>query len=273
MRYPAHRFGRRPAALAALLAVVIGASLAAPARAQSESLIELFIRERYAALAEAALARMNAPAPLAPVRLPTPADTVFARFTPPPPPPPEPVPPPFADATWRHVRRLEAAWFEERFGNVRRAFIANNDLRNRVDTTWTRVLRARLEDRFGPPTRALADLDWTGAPPAEPFQFEYWFVVNDTIPLVVTDVGGPFERGLIFSADARLRADLPELRDAFYRELLAESRLAPYVDFVLRQGMWYRAGYDGARFFVDAIPRPRVVNRPVVSRADARQRE
>jgi hypothetical protein len=87
-------------------------------------------------------------------------------------------------------------------------------------------------------------------------QFAYWFVVNDSIPVRVTDERGPTGRGLIVSTDRAYRDRLVALRAALLDPLRREES-APYVDYYYDDATrrWYRVGYDGRSFFRERISR------------------
>ncbi len=163
----------------------------------------------------------------------------------------------FDKTSWRMVRRLQRNWFRSRFDSVQWAYLGNSEGRP-VDTTWTRELRGRLESRFGQPTRTLLELDRTAGPrPDEYIQFEYWLVLNDTIPLIVMDTGGPFDRGVVVAADGRFRSLLGQIRHALWLEL-AGVEPAAYVDYYYdaEERAWYRTGYEGSRYTTTRIKQP-----------------
>lgn len=170
--------------------------------------------------------------------------------------------PSFPIESVRRVRTLERSWFQERYRAVEWAFLGSGSRLTFADTSRTRDLRARLQARFGPPTRSLAEVysnEWVQAPDSTrevPIQFEYWFIVNDSIPVRVSDVGGPRERGVIVSTDRRYREDLVALRSALFRPLKTVER-GPYVDYYYEQSTrrWYRVGFDGQTFFRERISR------------------
>ncbi|MFB6099091.1 MAG: hypothetical protein ABEK84_08285 [Salinibacter sp.] len=181
------------------------------------TLIERYRMARYRVLARRYLRRMGR-LPIYPPRpLPTPTDSLF------------PAPssrdtataerPAFPLHDVRPVRHLEQTWFRERFAETEWAFLGETPRPTFFDTTRTLDLRARLQAQFGSPTRTLADKPLR-KPPGERPQFEYWFVVNDSIPVQVMDVRGPKGRGLIVAADQAYRDRLPALR----RALLAPLR-------------------------------------------------
>ena len=182
----------------------------------------------------------------------------------------EPVPdePRFEVTNWRMVKKLEREWFAKQHAETPWAYLGSN-FWTPIDTTQTSRWRAILEATFGAPTKTLAELDFSREIRLDEYiQFEYWFVLNDSIPLRVMDVNGPFERGLVVSTDQQYRDLLYDIRQAFLLDLATSAPLKPYVDYYYHTalGAWYRAGYDGARFYLKAIPRPNMrFGRPWVS--------
>lgn len=162
----------------------------------------------------------------------------------------------------RRVRDLERSWFQDRYRDVEWAFLGTSTQFTVFDTTRTRDLRARLQAQFGEPTRTMAEVysrEWRRAPDSTrdpPIQFEYWFIVNDSMPVRVMDVNGPSDRGVIVSTRRRHRHQLHALRAALLRPLRTPTR-APYVDYYYESetGRWYRVGFDGTDFFRERISR------------------
>jgi len=158
----------------------------------------------------------------------------------------------------RQVPRLGRNWFAEKYAATDWAFLGTSPHLTLLDTARTRELRARLQAQFGDPTRTTVDhpdSTWTDAP-----QFEYWFVVNDSIPVRVSDARGPRGRGLVVSTEQRLRGRLPALRAALLRPLHRPAR-APFVDYYHDNATdrWYRTGFDGRSFFRTRVPRSRII--------------
>lgn len=168
--------------------------------------------------------------------------------------------PPFPVDDIRVVRRLERTWFQNQYGAKGWSFLGPSMQLTVLDTTRTRDLRARLQAQYGDPTYTPAEVDlkeWAREPDSSRegiVQFAYWFVVNDSIPVRVTDVNGPQERSLVVSTERTYRDQLPELRAALLDPLRREER-APYVDYFYEKETrrWYRTGYDGASFFRERI--------------------
>lgn len=260
--------GRGRAAVAVGVAIFVGwiASFGllgpAPVHAQPTESDDTTLAERYrSARLQVVAQRLLGPSEtlpvLGPVPIPTSSDTLRPDW-------------PGQDATpkrafplssVRPVRRQDRTAFRERFAETNWAFLGTSPRPTFFDTTRTPELRARLQAQFGAPTQTLEDIrpgssssqspdsTWAGRA-----QFEYWFVVNDSIPVRVTDARGPRDRGLIVTTDRRLRDRLKALR----RTLLAplqQSVPALYVDYYYdpRVDRWYRTGYDGQTYFLDEI--------------------
>ena len=179
-------------------------------------------------------------------------DTMHPDYVPPP-----PEVEPLTINTWKQYRRLERNTFNQRFKHVNWAYLGGNHF-TYVDTSFTRILRARMQKRFGAPTKTLVELDYSRNLQQEEYiQFEYWFVLNDSIPFIVMDVNGPFDRGFVIMSDEKYRDHLLTLRQQFLGDLYEDSP-APYVDYYYdyRRRQWYRTGFDGRRFFTFAIGQP-----------------
>lgn len=247
-----------PSASAAMLALLMGLGAASPLQAQS--LVEMYRSARFRVQASSILETNGRRAvPMESASLPYVTDSVrrrIERFFPPETPPSVEVRPPIRVTESRLVPKLARGWFEEKFPHIRWSYLGSNGT-TALDTTFTRELRARLQAQFGAPTFTMADYD-SETSERENIQFEYWFVLNDSIPLVVMDVNGPFERGVVVATDSRYREMLPELRNEFLSQIVESRRRAPYVDYYYlpEQTMWFRTGYFGGRFFLDRIPKP-----------------
>ena len=223
-------------------------------------LIKRYLAARFLSQARQILTDQGpAVPPLEPIRLATTADSLL----PPPPDTGNTDDGPNFEITERHVvQRLERSWFQREFGDTPWAFLGNSSYLSPLDTTFTRILRARMEAQFGPPTRTLADrLEGDGTVEGDYVQFEYWFVVNDSIPAIVMDVHGPYDRGVIVATDRRYRDELQAFRDALLAPLLESAARKPYVDYFYdtEVARWYRTGFDGADYFIEPIPRSRII--------------
>ena len=249
--------GRGAAVALLCLLIILGA---APAKAQD--LAELLRAERFRAVSAEKIGQKITPA--APKRIHAPvADSLWAwaQRLQAPPQASRLAAPSFEVTERRAFGRLERPVFEERFGETPWAYLGAEG-RSLLDTMRTAALRARLEAQFGPPTFVLADLERPrGGKDGEFIQFEYWFAVNDTIPVVVMDTGGPFDRGLVLASHARYRDRLPALRAALLEPIVASDERAPFLDFFYdsEAGQWYHTGFDGRAFFTRPVPYGRLI--------------
>lgn len=264
--------GRWRGALVALVVLAWGLG-PPPAQAQTQAADTLNLIERYRTARVQSLARQALrrgwtaralPPDSVPVRRPRllrPPDSSRAQDE-------DESAPAFPIEDLRAVHPLERGWFKDEYGDTDWSFLGASTHLTFFDTTYTRELRARFQAQFGDPTQTLADLPDTSR--IGEAQFEYWFVVNDSIPVRVTDANGPRDRGLIVATDRRLRGRLPELRAALLQPLRQPER-APYVDYYYdttedEDRRWYRAGFDGQSFFLNRIPRSDIMTgrRPYV---------
>ncbi len=255
-----------PVFTAVVLFMCLGAS---PLRAQS--LIEMYRNARFQAQAQQVFDEHGLAAKPMPVDwVPYVSDSMrahMARFFPPEIEPP--APPRLEIREWQLIPKLGRSWFERNYGADGWSFLGNNAM-TRLDTTFTREIRARLESEFGTPTQTIADLEESeNLPLGDLIQFEYWFVLNDSIPLRVMDVNGPLERGVVVASEQKYRHLLPELRDRLDVHLLEHAGRAPYADYYYLpdQRMWFITGFDGRRYFLNRISKPNLrLGRPLLEK-------
>ena len=158
---------------------------------------------------------------------------------------------------WARVPAREQGTFIERFREAYWVSARPGSLP--IDTMRTADLRGRLQRVFGKPTRnadAVRQQNYSGS---EHVQFEYWFVVNDSIPALVLDIDGPFGNGLVLAGDEGYEKYLPLLKADLSERLTAVSGPDPWVDYYhsYDRQAWYRTGYNGAETFVVTIRPPR----------------
>ena len=127
-----------------------------------------------------------------------------------------------------------------------------------LDTVGTHTLRGQLQAAFGGPTRNADAQRRYGYGGSEFIQFEYWFVVNDSIPVLALDIDGPFGRGLLIASDEPHAALLPRLK-ADLSARLDGRRPDPWVDYyhAYERRTWYRTGFNGTEGFTIDVRAPR----------------
>lgn len=246
------------------------------AQNQHLPLVERYRRARLTIVVDSVLHTLPPTLPFrSPVHLDTPADTLVAwveQWQRKSVPAAIPESPPEEGDRWKLYSRLERSLFEQTFSNTLWAFLGTTRYRTPVDTTNTSQIRARLQAAFGAPTRTVMELDDAGQlAPGDYIQFEYWFVLNDTIPLKVVDVNGPMNRGVIVASDERYRDTLFEIRQTFLEEVVTDTTAAPFTDYYYHYETrrWYRAGYTGIRYFVERIAPPnRELGRPRIHKPE-----
>jgi len=169
------------------------------------------------------------------------------------------------------VSRLKISEFRDAFSSTQWAFTGSNS-RAVVDTMRTSDIRARLQTLYGAPTRTLHELPEPDSLTREQIlQFEYWFVVNDSINVVVMDVNGPWDRGVVLAADMRFRTELRVMKESFLGQHIPQAVRTPFTDYFYNvdQQAWYLTGWDGASFFDERIGRPdKKLGRPATRRSE-----
>ena len=155
---------------------------------------------------------------------------------------------------WRKIATEEQGKFLDRFREVFWRSIATPFPQ---DTVATPQFRAHLSGLFGAPTRSAAAMEHEQSAGSEYVQFEYWLIANDSIPVLVLDIDGPFGLGVLVAADEAYADDFAALKDDLIGRVF-ESEPAPYADYYhsLDRQQWYRTGFDGKEYFILETQRP-----------------
>ena len=170
---------------------------------------------------------------------------------------PDPIPL-FSVERWEKISHLRAPTHELAFNTTQWAFTGSNS-RSPIDTMRTADLRSRFQTVFGAPTRTLVESpDPDSLQREQIIEFEYWFLLNDSIRVAVIDVNGPWDRGVVLAADQRFRSQLPTIKRDFLEQLIPAAERTGFTDYYynLDQRTWYLTGFDGASFFDRRIERP-----------------
>ncbi len=129
----------------------------------------------------------------------------------------------------------------------------------KIDDLQTNEIRARLQAAFGDPTRTLRDLINTASfRPGKAIQFEYWFAVDDSIPMVVLDWDGPFGSGLTFGGSSKYVDLMPQIKRAFAKKLMSVDTLANYQDYFYspEREQWYMVKHEDGSYTTSKIESP-----------------
>ncbi len=159
------------------------------------------------------------------------------------------------------IENNDRSAFQRRFSNVRWTG-AGFEGSTVIDRIPTRELRARLQKVFGDPSQKLKDLiDGNDFRPGHYIQFEYWFVINDEIPMMVLDIDGPFGNGLVFAGASRFVDLMPEIKRTLSGQLMSITELAEYEDhyYDINDQQWYLVRYHDGVFSNEKISRPAVL--------------
>ena len=173
---------------------------------------------------------------------------------------------PLPELVWRKTTPEAQGGFLEQYREV---YWTSMSTRAPIDTLGTPVLRGRLQATFGTPTRNADALRKVGYAGSEYVQFEYWLVVNDSIPILAMDVDGPFGQGLLLAGPEAYERFLPQIKGDLSERLLARPGADPYVDYYLsyERDQWFRTGYNGTDYFQRTVRQPpRWTRRPRVDR-------
>lgn len=182
---------------------------------------------------------------------------VYNQLNPTPPAPP-PIEPAFVVSTIEYIGPGVRDGWIKRFQREEWAFIGNTSLLP-IDTLFTRDIRSRLEGNYGPPTVALGEEGiHLRTDSDESIEFEYWFVLNDAMPVILIDVNGPWDRGLVMSVPSKFRDILFDVKETFLGQLSESDVRMPFADYYFNpdQNQWYVTVYDGASFYDVRIDSP-----------------
>ncbi|HKJ31718.1 MAG TPA: hypothetical protein VKA34_07815 [Balneolales bacterium] len=165
----------------------------------------------------------------------------------------------FKAPTIKKVSHANRKKFKKRFANYK---WTGQGLykKTTIDHVPTAELRARLQKVFGNPTQKVGDLIHKhNFRPAEYIEFEYWFVVNDSIPMMVLDVDGPFSKGLTYVGASRYIDLMPGIKRTFSKKLMSVKKLAPYSDYFYspERKKWYLVKYKNGKFSHKRIKQPK----------------
>lgn len=175
----------------------------------------------------------------------------------------------FFSLTYSAQAQFEEPQFEKVTHEERAAFIRNhintmkqtgkglyND--DQLDNIPTSELRARMEAVFGAPTQTIGDmLRKPNFRPGMAIQFEYWFVVDGKIPLIVLDSKGPFGRELVYSGASQYIDLMPQIMRTFSQKLM-EAKPAEFQDYYYSadKEKWYDVRYENGEYITKEIDSP-----------------
>lgn len=165
---------------------------------------------------------------------------------------------PFGKPEFEKVTQAQRSDFQHRYRDINWSGAGFRGLVV-TDHIPTREIRARLQKAFGEPTQKVDDLvNQSNFRPGHYIQFEYWFIINGSIPLMILDVDGPFGNGLVYGGASRYIDLMPEIKRTLSGILMDVDNLAEYQDYYydLDNGDWYRVEYKDGTFSNEKIAQP-----------------
>lgn len=150
------------------------------------------------------------------------------------------------------------AWFSNEFEDVNWTGEGFYD-RTVLDERQTNEIRARLQEVYGDPTKTIGDLiNNEDFRPAQAIQFEYWFVIDDSIPMMILDIDGPFGRGLVYAGASKYIDLMPQIKRYFAKEMMAVKELPSYQDYYysVERRQWFNVTHDNGAFRTKEISSP-----------------
>lgn len=164
----------------------------------------------------------------------------------------------FEEPEIRKVEYNERAEFQQRFANIN---WTGQGLYNptTIDRIPTIELRSRLQSVFGDPTQTISDLINNNFRPGKAIQFEYWFIIDNEMPLMILDLDGPFENGLVYVGASRYIDMMPQVKRTLNRKLMGEEgNPADFSDYFFspEREQWYLVQYKDGDYKHEIITRP-----------------
>jgi hypothetical protein len=165
---------------------------------------------------------------------------------------------PFRVPEFRKIELAEAANFERTHRNVMWSGQGFQG-RTAIDQIPAVELRARLQTVFGNPTKRLEDLiTKPGFRLGEAIQYEYWFMVNENIPIMILDIDGPFATGLVYAGPVAFMDYLPEIKRTLSAILMEPTRFEEFTDIFYspERNQWFEIMYKDGEFETKETARP-----------------
>ncbi|MBO6523754.1 MAG: hypothetical protein JJ971_08020 [Balneolaceae bacterium] len=162
----------------------------------------------------------------------------------------------FEEPDIKKVEIEDAEAFEERFAQIK--WTGEGFNYNSLDRIPAIEIRARLEGVFGKPTKTIEDIVEDGELRAgKAIQFEYWFIIDGEIPMMVLDLDGPFADGLVYVGASRYIDLMPQVKRTLTR-LVTEVEPKEYTDYFYspERYQWYKVTYADGLYKKEEIDLP-----------------
>lgn len=164
----------------------------------------------------------------------------------------------FSEPEFEKMNKDQWGWFMNKFDDVKLTGQGLYD-KMEIDSKQTSELRARLQAVFGEPTKTIEDLiDGKDFRPGEAIQFEYWFTVDDSIPMMILDVDGPFGEGLVYGGASKYIDLMPQIKRTFSQKLMGVQAPEEFTDYFYspEREQWFEVSYKNGDYSTREIDSP-----------------
>ncbi|MEX0722073.1 MAG: hypothetical protein WD059_15455 [Balneolaceae bacterium] len=167
-----------------------------------------------------------------------------------------------AQAQFEETEIIKVDWddraaFQDRFSEIKWTGQGFNF--NQLDRMPAIEIRANLQSVFGDPTQRVEDIIQKDGylRDGKSIQFEYWFIVDGEIPMMVLDLEGPFDNGLVYVGASRYIDLMPQVKRTLTRQL-GESSPKEYTDYFFspERQQWYKVSYSAGEYKKEEIEQP-----------------
>ena len=162
----------------------------------------------------------------------------------------------FEEPKIQKVENEDATKFEQRFTDIK--WTGQGFNYSSLDKIPAIKIRARLQGVFGAPTKTIEHIVENGKLRAgKAIQFEYWFIIDGEIPMMVLDLDGPFADGLVYVGASRYIDLMPQVKRTLTR-LLTEVQPKEYTDYFYspERSQWYKVTYANGMYKKSEIEVP-----------------
>ena len=154
------------------------------------------------------------------------------------------------------VEAKDAAAFQQRFDDIK--WTGQGFNYNSLDRMPAIEIRARLEQAYGEPTKTIENVMGSGDFRAgKAIQFEYWFIIDGEMPMMILDLDGPFADGLVYVGASRYVDLMPEVKRTLTRTV-TEAQPKEYIDYFYspERNQWYKVSYSNGVYKKVEINQP-----------------
>lgn len=163
----------------------------------------------------------------------------------------------FEEPEIRKVSNEERAEFTSRFADIK--WTGQGFKYNELDRMPAIEIRAVLQGAYGDPTQTVGDIIEKDGylRDGKSIQFEYWFIIDGYIPMMVLDLEGPFDNGLVYVGASRYVDLMPQVKRTLTKEL-RETSPKEYSDYFYspERGQWYEVSYEAGVYQKKEIKKP-----------------